>query len=225
MNQRYLSAINAVTIPDFGFDKRDPSFDFNDERHEYRLNGEVILGATGLMKRCGWIDTTYYTESGRQRGTWVHQAVHYVDEGDLAPLSADSQWIQPYLDAYMGFKRDFKFTPRLWETPLYHPEFRYGVMPDREWLILVGEPAIIELKTGKMPWWAKYQTALQELAIRAWEKQPKWRRRFGVELHADGTYTAQEFKNPADYQRAQCAVITAQCNENKERRAPELLLA
>jgi hypothetical protein len=225
MNPRYLSAIRRVTIPNWSFEKRDTSFDFDDVAHEYRLKGNVILGATGAMKRCGWIDTTYYTEAGRQRGTWVHQAIHYSEEGDLH-WPEMPPWVQGYLDAYKRFKDDWKFKARLREIPLYHPEFLYGVIPDGEGLVLDGEPAIVELKTGIMPWWTKYQTALQELAIRAWEKNPFWRRRFGVELHADGTYKPQEFKNNADYVRAQCGVIAAQCNENKPRKDQlELVLA
>lgn len=226
MNPKFHSAIRRISIPSFTFEaKRDPSFDFDEVKHEYRLNGAVIIGATSVLRRCGWVDGTYYTEASRLRGTWVHQAIHYSEEGDLK-WDDKPEWIQGYLDAHQRFREDWQFTARLREVPLYHPQYLYGVMPDAEGLILGKEPAIVEYKTGQMQWWTKYQTALQELAIRAWETNPVWRRRFGVELHADGTYKVQEFKTHADYARAHCAVVTVQCNENKPRKeVTDLLFA
>lgn len=204
---------SPVTIPGWTFDaRRDPSFRYEDGPHFYWLKGQRIWSATGVLKAVGYIDDRYYTHSSAQRGKMVHLGTHHVDDNDLhSPDWPDG--MLGYFEAYQEMKLKWKFTPRLREVPLYHPDFIYGVTPDGEGEILGGEPAIIELKSGAMPWWARYQTALQEIAIRSWEEKPVWRRRVGIELRPNGSFKPFEFNDPADYVKSQAIVIAAQNNE------------
>lgn len=208
-------ATRTVTIPGWTFDtKRDPTFLYDDGPHTYMLRGQRIWNWSAVGKSVGVIDDRYYTIASRERGKMIHQALHYMDEGDLHWPDMPPGF-QAYLDAYEKFRRDWNFIPQLREVPLYNPDLLYGITPDAAGLILDGEPAIIEIKTGAIPWWAKYQTALQEETIRRWEEKPTWRRRIGLQLKADGTYVPKEFKDARDYVKAQAAVITAQSNESK----------
>ncbi len=205
---------SKVTIPGWKFDqKRDPSFRFDPEPHEYWLKDNLLWGFSAIVKAVGWVDDTWFTEESRVRGTHVHMGTHFIDEGG-ADWSTIRQEIFGYIMAYENFKKDWNFKPRLIELPLYHPLLLYGVTPDREGLVQDGDPAIVELKSGALTWVAQYQTAAQDLAIQAWEKKPTYRRRIGVKLLSDGTYIAKEYKDPRDYDRWKCAVVTAQSNQN-----------
>lgn len=207
-----------VEIPGWCFDeKRDPSFRYDDEPHEYWLNKEQIYGFSAITKAVGWVtpeEERRYTEESRYRGHYVHWCTRLDDEGDLHDPDVDYSY-RGYLEGYRAFRRDYNFKPRLIEVPLYNPLLRYGVTPDREGLILTGNPAIVELKTGEVNWRTKYQTAAQDMGIAHWEEKPTYRRRFGVKLNVDGTYRVEEYKDFNDYDRWKCAVIAAQSNEGK----------
>ena len=207
-----------VKIPGWQFDElRDPSFRLDEERHEYWLQGGIIRGYSGIVRDVNWAspdDLRFYTEDGRYRGTYVHWCTRLDDEGDLNDADVDYEYFG-YLAAYRQFKIDWQFVPRLIELPMYHRHLRHGITPDREGLIFGKYPAIVELKTGELTWLTKYQTAAQDLSIQSWEEKPTYRRRIGVKLNADGTYLPKEYKDPLDYERWKCAVVTAQANESK----------
>ena len=47
---------------------------FDEEKHEYRLDGEVLPSVTGILREMGFVDDTYFTEDSAARGTAVHRA-------------------------------------------------------------------------------------------------------------------------------------------------------
>src|SRR3989338_6921714 len=82
---------------------------FNDETHEYFWNGEKVpYSVTGILKVSGLIDTTWYNEPARVRGTYVHEATQFLDEDCLEWDSLDPV-ITPYVEAYARFKTESKF--------------------------------------------------------------------------------------------------------------------
>lgn len=211
---------SPVLIPGWCYDeKKDPSFRYDDEPHEYWLNGQLMYGFSAIVKAVGWVDDSWFTEEGRWRGHCVHLGTRFIDEGN-ADWSTIAQEFFGYIMSYEKFKKEWNFRPRLIEIPLYHP-MGYGVTPDREGLtdhpggLWKDAPTIIELKSGAMSWVARYQTAAQDLAIQAWEPSPTFRRRVGIKLCSDGDYMAKLYQDFRDYDRWKCAVVTAQSNEGK----------
>lgn len=167
-----------------------------------------------MLKAVGYIDDRFYSEASAENGRRRHKATQLVDTHGAFHVSVDDEDLM-YVEAWRSFVREWNFKPRLIETPLYHPTFLFGVTPDREGLILEGEPAVVEIKTGLMPWWTKYQAALQVIALEAWDNDIIYRRRIGVQIAADGLYNAVEFSDPADYDIARCIASVCMANENK----------
>ena len=198
---------------------KDPSFSYEDGPHLYRFQKGVLISCTGIIKAVGWEDDRFYTPGSADRGTRVHAATAAWDQGQEGPELSDEEL--GYLLAWKKFVGEWCFCPRLIESPIYHKTLLYGVTADREGLILKGRPAIVEIKSGAMKWWTKYQAAMQDMAIQSWQDKPQFRMRVGVKLMSDGNYIAKEFSDIGDYARAKAAVVTAHANENDPREVAE----
>lgn len=106
--------------------------EFNAERHEYRLDGEIIPGVssiTGPLKNMAGIPPKVLANA-RDRGHAVHRACELYDRGRLDVDSVD-EIIVPYLAAWCQFMADWEMLWTLIEVPLAHPVLRYGGTPDR----------------------------------------------------------------------------------------------
>lgn len=202
-------------IPDWLFEKkRDPEFRFLPDPHEYYLRAPRLWSPSGTFLQVRYSDNTYYTEESRHRGSYVHRATHLIDDGDTGIWKKIHHAYLGFVEAYCEFKQLWRFKPRMREVPLYCPAGQairmggttimlshpYATTPDGEGLVQDGDEAIIELKTGTMPWWTAIQTAAHEIGIHAWDKDPrKTRRRLGVELKANGKFRVKEFDKDDDY--------------------------
>ncbi len=189
--------------------RRDPSFEFVSDPHEYHLKGTRLWSPSGTFLQVGYVDDRYYTEESRYRGQYVHRATHLVDEKDLVWNDVAPEYLG-YVEAYCEFKEMWRFKPRLREIPLYHPDYLYGTTPDGEGKILDGDDAIVELKTGTMPWWTAIQTAAHDMGVGAWDAKEIYRRRFGVELKKNGKFRVKEFDDDHDYDVWKGNLITVQ---------------
>lgn len=203
---RSASVGNAVL---HAVDGRAGEFRFVDETHTYYLGEKILPSITGIIKQCGYVDTQWYTQASRIRGTQVHRAIQYLNEGDLdwdallsnyeaaAIKDPDAENIPGYVMAYEKFVKDWNLKVRLFEKPLFHPELQFAGTPDIDGRVLDDVPAIIELKTGPIMPWVALQTIAQEMLVRVWDDpfSPR-RRRFGLKLNSDGTYNKPvEFTN------------------------------
>ena len=206
-----MAKAGLAGIPGWHFDKRrDPSFEFLPEPHEYHLKGERLWSPSGVFLSVGYVDRTYYREEHRYRGQYVHRATHLIDDHDLVWNDIAPEYLG-YVEAYCEFKEVWKFKPRLREKPIYNPEYHYGVTPDGEGIILGGDEAIVEIKTGTMPWWTAVQTAAQDMALHHWDaSRDTTRRRIGVELKKNGKFRAKEFDEDRDYDTWRANLHTAQ---------------
>ncbi len=201
-------------IPAWTFEKkRDASFAFLSDPHQYDLKERRLWSPSGTFLQVGYVNDKYYTEEARYRGQYVHRATHLIDEGDpdiWKTIYAEATEYLPFIEAYCEFKEVWRFKPRMREIPIYHPDYNYGVTPDGEGIILDGDPAIVELKTGSMPWWTAIQTASQDLAVAAWDGRETYRRRIGVELKKNGKFRAKEFTEDDDYDTWKSNIKTVQ---------------
>jgi hypothetical protein len=199
-------------IPDWRFfEKKDPTFKFLSDPHEYLLREQRLWSPSGLFLQVRYVDPTYYTEETRYRGSYVHHATHLIDDGDTGVWNKIHHLFLGFVEAFAEFKEIWKWRPRLREVPIYNTERHYATTPDGEGLILQGDEAIVEIKTGVMPWWTAIQTAAHDMAIHAWDKdQRKTRRRIGVELKKNGKFRVKEFDDEDDYYVWQSNLKTVQ---------------
>ena len=107
----------------------DTPVDFIEEGHRYTLNGVSLESVTGILAAEGFIDTAFYDEYSRTRGTYVHAARHLDDNGDLEESTLDPV-IAPYLEAWRRFKRESGFVVDQSEIPLANALYKYAGKPD-----------------------------------------------------------------------------------------------
>ena len=104
--------------------------DFNREEHIYTRAGVILPSITQVLVAEGIIDTAFYTEEGRHRGKMVHLACHLFDTAQISKEEIDSE-TEPYLRAWISFKRDTGFTVIDSEKPLASKLYGYAGTPDR----------------------------------------------------------------------------------------------
>lgn len=179
--------------------------EFDATTHTYRRNGKIVPSVTQVLKHAGIIDDTWYTEASRARGTAVHLACEFHDEGSLDWDNLHPE-VLPRVSAWVKLKEDLGIEILASETIHYHETYHYAGKIDR--LVLSNtwrSPTLLEFKSGTMPMWAGLQTAGYEKMIdtspwmgaTARERPPL--RRVGVELRDDGKYKLHEFKDFLDW--------------------------
>jgi hypothetical protein len=92
---------------------------FRPEDHTYWLGERELISLTTLLEQEGVIDTRFYNEEGKLRGTMVHMATQLVDEptGDaFDPAKIPEQWLG-YVNAWRQFKSEMGFV-------VEHAEYR-----------------------------------------------------------------------------------------------------
>lgn len=175
--------------------------DFDQEKHEYRLDGELIPSVSELLKpitedHYGAINPAVLAQAAA-RGTEVHEATESIDYGlDPEDISLD---IFPYLDAYCAFLRDYKPEWYGIEDMVYggvadiHGSFDYAGTIDR-WGMIDGTMAVVDIKTVAQPSPVqKITTAIQTYLYSCalcfcGKQQQKPTRRYALYLKKDGTY-------------------------------------
>lgn len=137
-------------------------------------------------------------EKARQRGTAVHAACQYHDEGDLDEASLDPQ-VAGYVTGYRRFLADSGCNVISIEEPVIHYELGYRGTLDRvAWM--TGERAVIDIKaTATLSPTTAIQTAAYLLAYNVTTSAPATRR-YGLHLKAAGVYSLTEYSSPLDQQ-------------------------
>ena len=167
------------------------SFEFDAVSHTYRLDGEVVPGVTSVLKSVGIIDYSFIPQEilqrASKRGTAVHLALQYLDEGCLDRTSVDVEH-RGYIEAYERFVTESGFEPAHIEHRVYHPVYRYAGTLDRTGL-LNGTLTILDFKTGLVLPGHALQLAAYANCLAA----PRRFRRIALQLNADATYRVYEY--------------------------------
>jgi hypothetical protein len=111
-----------------------------------------VPGVTNALKDAGIVDTTWFTEWARDRGSKVHRITQYYDEDDLDESTVDPR-LMGYLDAWKRFRREYELEIQAVELEVYHPTAMYGGTLDRlAFTTLKGQRhlTILDIKTGKV---------------------------------------------------------------------------
>lgn len=162
------------------------------ENHVYTIDGKECLfpSVTEVLSKTGFIDSRWFTEYARQRGTFVHDIVSWYLLKELDADSVDPA-LQGYFDAWVAFEKDTGFTCFETEHPKININYGYVGKPD-----LMGTMGkhfcVIDVKTGQiMPW-----TALQLAGYEMLYDMPK--KRFALHLKENGKYSLKEFTDRKD---------------------------
>lgn len=170
------------------------TLEFNEELHEYRVDGVVvpsvttIIAAAGLQPDMSWIDPFYL-----ERGTAVHKATELVDLGTLDWDTIDGN-VAPYLASYQKFCDDMGTDYEVLDVEMraYNPHYRYAGTIDRV-ARFRGQVAVVDLKCGaKLACHALQLSAYRELV-------PEASLRLGLHLKGDGSYRIETYSDPNDW--------------------------
>jgi hypothetical protein len=193
------------------WERIDNHLEFDQEHHLFRLDGRLVPSFTQSLVMSGLVDTTWFTEYGRQRGSAVHTATHYFDEGDLDPNYFNGEQ-SGYLEAWDNVSREFGFKWFAIEKPVYSIPLQVAGIPDRVGMWnrdIFG--LVCEIKTGKLYPITGIQLSLQQACI-----YPPPRHRIGIRLYNSGRYELKEFKSRHDWDVAKAALtITHWLIENR----------
>lgn len=107
----------------------DFNVEFEPEGHVYTYKGQNWPSITQILQAEGFIDTSFYDEWSRDKGSMVHKTIQFHLEGDLDEESLDPV-IVPYLDAFKQFMADSGFIGKQCETPGVNTVHRYSGTPD-----------------------------------------------------------------------------------------------
>jgi hypothetical protein len=142
---------------------------------------------TEILKSAGLIDVTWLTDEGRERGSFVHLACQYLDEGTLDEETVDPA-IRGYLEAYKAWRQQWPIPGWTWiECGHQDPMGLYRGTQDR---ILAQRPRLVlDIKTGcPVP-----ATALQMAAYVNMLPDPYSYQRLALHLKPDGTFVVKEY--------------------------------
>lgn len=118
------AAYSLLAAPENG------NFSFDEDLHAYLLDGNPLPSVTEILKAEGFIDTRFYDDWSRERGSYVHLAtqlddLNILDEEKLDPV------ILPYLEAWRKFKKESGFIIQEIEKPMCNTTHKYAGTPDR----------------------------------------------------------------------------------------------
>lgn len=99
-------------------------FTFDAETHTYKLDGVKLPSVTQIIKEV-FGEREWWSDYFAGRGTALHLAVHYLDQGVLDDDSIDDA-IRGRLEGYKLFKNETDYMVLRSEVPLFSKKYRYA---------------------------------------------------------------------------------------------------
>jgi hypothetical protein len=130
---------------------REVGLDFDEACHLYTIDGVELPSVTQVLKAEGFVDYAFCTEFARDRGSRVHEAVHFMVEGDLLQSSVDEE-VAPYLKSAEAFLSDMEADVVMAEAVVYSALYGYAGKADLfAYLRKRHRLANVDWKTGVPP--------------------------------------------------------------------------
>ena len=165
---------------------------FDTETHTYTVNGEVWPSVTQILKDMGFIDTTWFTEYARERGSLVHRIIKWHCHGVLDESTIDPV-LRPYFDAWLHFIKDSHYKLTATERSMYHETYRFCGTLDHVGF-LNDQASVVDCKTGIVSPATALQLSGYEILT------GKRLKRYGLQLTDQGKYKLTPFKDRNDRQ-------------------------
>jgi hypothetical protein len=173
---------------------------FDNQTHTYSVNGDVLPSVTQVLKHAGLVSYAQIPQGvlakASHRGRWVHAKCQAIDDG--LDLPGMPEGYQPWVDAYLRFRRETGFILELNEFRSYHRKLLYAGTMDRTCILpLMGQSRwLIDFKTGIYLDGHRYQLAAYAALLR----EPRLYKRAILQLCGDGSYKLHPH-NRGDFDR------------------------
>lgn len=183
-----------------------PTLTLTPETHTYQLDGLEVLGVSKIIALAGLSDMTWCSEEALKRGSFVHTALEYEDQGQLDEADLDPKLLG-YVNAWRKFKTEAKATVHAIESRVFHPLYKYAGTLDR--LIEIdGKTYLVDIKSGSPDSWHPIQTALYAMTfdLPAGNVRPL---RAAVYVSSEGKYSFIIHAEREDFNVAKAAITIA----------------
>lgn len=141
------------------------AYQFDEERHIYRVERAIVPGVTRVLDHSGLVDFSMVREEIRERtterGKRVHAATHFHDENDLDLASVRDEE-RGYVDSWIGFRECSGYKPLVSERQSIASidGHLFGMKVDSVgYFPRSNRLSIVDRKTGDVAWWVGVQTA------------------------------------------------------------------
>lgn len=187
---------------------------FDEEKHEYTVDGRILPSVTTLLKGVGVIKgLDFMTEEGAKNGKRRHKLTELYDLGtlDYGSIALEDM---PYLEGWIKAKEELKIEvdPSGIEVKLYHPVLGYAGTSDR--ICPVNrQMTVTDLKTGAPAKWHVLQLILYGLAYSILFEQPL-PELMGIYLKSNGKYKMKKHS----YKEQSYAIAAARIQSWKGRK-------
>jgi hypothetical protein len=181
---------------------------FEPESHQYSLYSqtaqrwEPVPSVTQVLQAMGFVDTAFFTEESRTRGTYVHKLIELHISQELDENTVDES-LHGYFDAFRRFREEADIDTDTWtvEKPLASKVHRFAGTPDFVGIIN-GRCAVIDLKTSAtVSASEQLQTAAYKILIDETHQQGMpVTHRFSLHVSSEGKYKVIEHKDRQDAQ-------------------------
>ncbi len=175
--------------------------------HSYQLDGQPILGVSKIISLAGLSDMTWCNEEALKRGSFVHSALEYHDEGSLDEADLDPKLLG-YVQAWKKFKLEAKATVTAVEKKVFHSLYRYAGTLDRL-VVIDGAHYVIDIKSGPPDSWHPIQTALYAMALESEQGGAVRPFRAAVYVTSEGKYSFYVHGDREDFNVAKAAITIA----------------
>ena len=163
---------------------------YDEADHRYSIDGCEVISVTQALVSAGIIDTKWFTEWARHRGSTVHKCIEFMVKGTLDLNTVDPR-IQGYLDAYQKFVDETGFVCDQVERQVWSLMGQFAGTLDQIGNIN-GKTAIVDTKTGAL----LRPTGLQLTGYASGyhdETRMFVDRLIGLQLKPDGTYSMKPY--------------------------------
>ena len=165
----------------------------------YEIDGCHYPRFHHIAASLGIIDTTWFTDAGRNRGELIAQLTALDDRGELTDdklnyvrerwtsvAGQEAEALDGYLIAWRAFRmRHYDgFAYALVEQVFINTSLGYATRPDRIYVAAAGQSEVCEIKLGSLQPWYELQVAAQACAWKALD--PEQLNRRVVLLSPDG---------------------------------------
>lgn len=155
---------------------------------------------TAILAQAGLVEKGWFKDYDLSRGSALHKAAQYLDEGTLDWESVDGV-ILGRLAAYQRFKDEVQPVILAIEEPVVNEDYRYCGTLDRR-LVIGGREGVLDIKGPSRAAWQALQVCLYAYTF------PRPMARWTLHL-SDEEYRLIEHKDRNDWNVARAAITLA----------------